>query len=196
MESATISAIASSVSAAAAWLAFGSTTRRAKKDWQRTTVLQAAVIILQACQERHNREHELLQPPLQPDCVLTPELVTEARDELQEISSRAEQAYIQLSLVATPKVAQASRTILDLMNALDADVLFFEHDYPDGGVYNGAFYCMEQLRDGGISIESDLRDALRQYTTALTQHLAERLRQLIRRRGLMHRILWGAAVEC
>lgn len=60
MDAASISAIASSVSAAAAWFAFGTATRRAKKDWQRTTVLQCAVEILQLCQERHNREHDLL----------------------------------------------------------------------------------------------------------------------------------------
>ncbi|MCA2355763.1 hypothetical protein [Mycobacterium intracellulare] len=180
MEPATISALASSVSAAAAWFAFGSTTRRAKNDWQRNTVLQAAVTILQACQERHNREHELLQPPLQPDGGLTPELVTQARAELEEISNRVEQAHIQLSLVATPKVTRASRAILDLMTTLDADVLIFEHDYPDGGVYNGAFYCLEQGigRDG---VEPTLRRALRQYTTTPTQRIVERLRQPTRR---------------
>ncbi len=46
MEAATLSAIASTFSAGAAWFAFGSTTHRAKKDWQRTTVLQSAVTIL------------------------------------------------------------------------------------------------------------------------------------------------------
>jgi hypothetical protein len=196
MEPATISAIASSVSAAAAWFAFGSTTRRVKKDWQRTTVLRAAVTILQACQERHNREHELLQPPLLPDGVLTPELVTEARAELEGISDRVEQACIQLSIVATPKVRDASYAIKDLMTTLDADLLFFEHDYPDGGVYDGAFFCLEQ-GIGPDGVEPTLRRALREYTTTPTQRVMERLRGLVRRPrpALLRRILWGQIVQ-
>jgi hypothetical protein len=173
MEAATVSAIASAVSATAAWIAFGSTTHRAKKDWQRTTVLQSAVTILQLCQERHNREHELLGG----DGELTPNANKKAKSELKEISDRIEKAHIQLSLVATPKVAKASRDIVDLMIELDLDVIIFEHDHPRGGQYKGRMYCLQSVRPGKGSVEAALSRAISQHSTTATQRLVKRIRR-------------------
>jgi hypothetical protein len=80
------------------------------------------------------------------------------------ISNRIEKAHIQLSLVATPKVTQASQSILD-----------FQHDNPHGGRYNGEMYCLQQLRGGIGGVESALRDALRECITTPTQRPAGRV---------------------
>ncbi|MCF6386520.1 hypothetical protein L2K20_06015 [Mycobacterium sp. MBM] len=178
MDAATVSALASSVSACAAWFAFGTATHRAKKDWQRTTVLQCAVTILQQCQQRHNREHTLLE--FEGD--LTSNEFQAARAELSEITDRVQKAHIQLALVAAPQVVKASSDILDLMQSLDADLFFFEHDHPQGGKYDGRMYCMESLIIGKGSVEAALSRAISQHASTSVQRLSERVRRRSRKR--------------
>lgn len=95
MEPTAIAATAAVISAAAAWGALASSAHRAKKDWQRDTTLRSAVHVLQLCQRRHNREHEVFD-----DKELTVGEVDVAYSELHAITDEVERELISVRLIA------------------------------------------------------------------------------------------------
>ena len=123
MEPTAIAATAAVVPAAAAWGALASSAHRAKKDWQRDTTLRSAVHVLQLCQRRHNREHELFD-----DKELTVGEVDVAYSELHAITDEVERELISVRLIADRNVVDAMDAVYNLMVELDFHVTDFRLD--------------------------------------------------------------------
>ncbi|MCF3937072.1 MULTISPECIES: hypothetical protein [Gordonia] len=184
MEPTAIAATAAVVSAAAAWGALASSAHRAKKDWQRDTTLRSAVHVLQLCQRRHNREHELFD-----DKELTVDEVDVAYSELHAITDEVERELISVRLIADRNVVDAMDAVYNLMIELDFHVTDFRRDLwrlskpsPLAPIeetprrpYVGAMFCLSSLLNG-TTVDRRLSDAVDVYVTSWWQRMDRRAR--------------------